>query len=279
MTTPPRQGSCPGRCPAAVMDPARPFLPCCSLAARQLLRWQIAWPAFSSRCFKAPGRTHHRPRGEASQGQLFANGTPGMGPDPAAWACHFNPLPSNPQSLQFWRWPHRRQNGAALSRCDDHPDPPSTPFAPVQTRRNDRGRSARKGRPDCKTYPGRPTARALQQAQLQSLPASALGDVPARKGRQGSLSRREPPLAARVQQETRNTLATPFTSDLGEPVRGRPWSLATNSRPSRFAPPHGVFRCTRRSLSDWGVDTPGRWVWPRTITDRCNRPWSPFGPV
>jgi len=221
MTNLPLEGELfPGGCRLIGDGPGAAVLPCCRSAAAILplgKKFRLA-SVPAARCSRHWG-THPPGPGEASQGQLFATGRPGNGPDPAALAAHFTRWPY-PQSLQFWRWPTARsERGGASMLVIDQPPHLNNPFAAVH-RRNLRGPHLRwKGDHDCKTY-RRPTRGPCSRPKTQERLASIRflgGTCRSGKGAPVPLSRPRSAAAAPGQQGKRaNAWADrPSTSDLG----------------------------------------------------------------
>jgi len=234
--------------PAAVMDRARPFLPCCRCAAA-LLAGKIAWPASSSRCSRhwenpppGPGRGH--------PGQLFPR-TAWMGPILLLWRPLQPRWPHPPEPCQFLALRRSRlKNGRALYVVIDQAAPASTNPLLLTSAETSRP-SALERRPMTARPTWRPR-RGLQQAQLR-----AHGPQSAEGAPKSCEQAADPPLQPPFQQRKRANAGRRLHQRRSAETRpGQAGSLA-NDRGLRFAPPPWSFRCTPGLAERLGGDNPG----------------------
>ncbi|MFZ9217276.1 MAG: GIY-YIG nuclease family protein [Vulcanococcus sp.] len=173
----------------------------------QLIAWQQRLSAYQQARFEAAALGSQLAPGQMD---LFGSSTPG-----AAAVQRINPMALAAQHLQFWRWPERQSEGAALYFVLDRPPHLDGPLLLYvgETAQADR---RWKGEHDCKSYLAA-YGEALQQVQLGSQLSirfwlDAPEAVKARRALEQALIRHWlPPF----NKETRGRWTTPFTAELG----------------------------------------------------------------
>lgn len=177
------------------------------LQEHQLIDWQQRLLDFQGPRFEAVASGR-----QLAPGQMDLFGGSSIG---AAAVQRLDPLQLAPQHLQFWRWPERQLDGAALYFVLDRPPhlEGSLLLYVGETKQADR---RWKGEHDCKDYLAA-YGEALQQVQLGSQLSirfwlDAPEAVKARRALEQALIRHWlPPF----NKETRGRWTTPFTAELG----------------------------------------------------------------